>query len=115
MTESDDPGRPGGAPTVACDRCGREWDLEYELSELGVGNQATEQFALDHHRHTGHFPDGVSTWRAACRRCPASAERLAERAARRWAETHARHTRHAVELTHADLDSPTHVEPPTEG
>jgi hypothetical protein len=87
-------------PTVSCERCGREWELDYELTELGVGNQAFEQFALDHQRHTGHFPDGVTTWRAVCRRCPERVERLSEDGARRWAETHARHTRHAVAVRH---------------
>jgi hypothetical protein len=85
---------------VSCRRCDREWELDYELTELAVGNQAFEQFALDHQRHTGHFPDGVSTWRAACRHCPERVERLAEDGARRWAETHARHTRHAVAVRH---------------
>ncbi len=90
-------------PTIACERCDREWALEYELDELRVGNQAVEQFALDHRRHTGHFPDGVSTWLAECRQCPESSEHLREPAARRFAETHARHTGHAVELAHASL------------
>lgn len=115
MTDNDDAGPSpptDGVPTVACSRCGREWRLEYELSELDVGNQALEQFALDHRRHTGHFPDGVSTWQATCRRCPEAVEHLGERAARRWAETHARHARHAVEVTHADLAEPVRVEPP---
>ncbi|WEL20449.1 hypothetical protein [Halorhabdus sp. BNX81] len=96
-------------PTITCERCGREWDLAYELEELAVGNQALEQFALDHQRHTGHFPDGVSTWQADCRQCPESVQRLDERGARRWAQTHARHTDHAVELTHAD-EEPTLIE-----
>jgi hypothetical protein len=91
-------------PTISCTRCDREWDLAYELDELAVGNQAVEQFALDHRRHTGHFPDGVATWRAECRHCPEGSEHLAERAARRWAETHHRHTRHVVELHHTDED-----------
>jgi len=89
-------------PTVTCLRCGRAWDLGYELDDLGVGNQAVEQFALDHRRHTGHFPDDVATWRADCRRCPEASEHLGERAATRWAETHARHTRHAVVVRGAD-------------
>lgn len=93
-----DPAGVDDTPTIACERCGREWDLAYELDEVQVGNQAVEQFALDHRRHTGHFPDGVATWRAECRRCPEGAERLSEQPARRWAETHARHTGHAVEL-----------------
>ncbi|MFB6108473.1 MAG: hypothetical protein ABEJ82_06500 [Haloplanus sp.] len=83
-------------PTVSCERCGREWTLSYELDELRVGNQALEQFALDHERHTGHFPDGVATWRARCRHCPDGVDRLSAEAARRWAKTHARHTRHDV-------------------
>jgi hypothetical protein len=89
-------------PTITCARCDREWDLAYELDDLSVGNQAVEQFALDHRRHTGHFPDGVATWRAECRHCPEGSEHLGERPARRWAETHHRHTRHAVELCHTD-------------
>ncbi|MFD1633248.1 hypothetical protein ACOZ4L_08640 [Haloplanus ruber] len=89
-------------PTVTCERCGREWDLSYELDELMAGNRAVEQFALDHERHTGHYPDDVATWRAACRHCPSGVERLSESAARRWAQTHARHTRHEVTLQGAD-------------
>jgi hypothetical protein len=85
-------------PTISCSRCNREWDLAYELDELRLGNQAVEQFALDHMQHTGHFPDDVSTWRATCRRCPEHVERLSERGVRRWARTHARHTRHDVEI-----------------
>jgi hypothetical protein len=113
-------GRPdGGAtptdvddtPTVSCSRCDREWDLGYELDELGVGNQAVEQFALDHKRHTGHFPDDVGTWVADCRRCPEGSEHLARHAAERWAETHARHTRHSVAVEHAADDETTVVEP----
>lgn len=88
-------------PTVTCSRCGREWDLSYELDELRVGNQALEQFALDHARHTGHYPDDVATWRASCRICPEGTERLSESSAYRWAETHARHTTHSVEVRHA--------------
>ncbi|WP_135666197.1 hypothetical protein [Halorhabdus rudnickae] len=97
-------------PTVSCERCGREWDLAYELEEVAVGNQAFEQFALDHQRHTGHFPDGISTWQADCRQCPEAVQRLDERAARRWAEIHARHTAHAVALEHADHEEPTLIE-----
>ncbi|MFW5900821.1 MAG: hypothetical protein ACOCTH_03530 [Halodesulfurarchaeum sp.] len=88
-------------PTVSCEQCGREWDLTYELEDLAVGNQALEQFALDHQRHTGHFPDGVSTWRAECRQCPETVQRLEKRSARRWARTHARHTTHSVAIKHA--------------
>ena len=83
-------------PTVTCERCGREWDLSYELDELMAGNRAAEQFALDHERHTGHYPDGV--------------ERLSETAARRWARTHARHTRHDVTLHHAGSEETTLIE-----
>ena len=114
MTDPDDvPGGPTRDPvadslTVSCRRCDREWDLSDELE--AVGNQAFEQFALDHRHHTGHFPDGVATWRAACRHCPEEAERLDESAARRWAETHARHTRHDVEIRHADDDGVSLVE-----
>jgi hypothetical protein len=92
-------------PTVSCTRCGREWDLDYELDELVAGNQAVEQFALDHKRHTGHFPDDVATWLARCRRCPEGVERLSRDAARRWAEQHARHTRHTVVVSHGSDDS----------
>jgi len=100
-------------PTISCERCGRSWDLAYELDELAVGNQAIQQFALDHHRHTGHFPDGVSTWQASCRQCPETVERLEESAAKRWAETHARHTRHSVAIEHGE-DEQTVVTAPTE-
>jgi hypothetical protein len=89
-------------PTVSCSRCGRTWDLAYELDDLAVGNQSFEQFALDHVRHTGHYPDDVTPWVADCRRCPDGERFLSERAATRWAETHARHARHEVSLTHAD-------------
>lgn len=97
-------------PTIACSRCDREWDLAYELDELQVGNQAVEQFALDHLRHTGHYPDDATPWIVSCRRCPDGEEFLSERPARRWAETHARHTRHDVDLHHPDHDEPTVVE-----
>lgn len=93
------------APTVSCARCDRTWDLSYELDELAAGNQSFEQFALDHLRHTGHFPDGVSPWIVSCRNCPDGERFLSARPARRWAETHARHTRHAVEVDHADEDT----------
>lgn len=96
-------------PTVTCKRCDREWDLSKEFDELGVGNHAVEQFALDHQRHAGHFPDGIETWRAKCRNCPEEVERLTRDAATRWAETHARHTRHRVELLHARSDERTIV------
>ena len=99
-------------PTIACSRCDREWDLAFELDELGIGNQAIEQFALDHKRHTGHYPDEVATWRADCRQCPGVEERLSEEAAHRWARTHARHTRHRIAIHHATADETTIVEPP---
>jgi hypothetical protein len=93
---------PANDPTISCRRCGREWDLGAELE--AVGNQAFEQFALDHRRHTGHFPDSVETWRVECRHCPETAERIEEGAARRWANTHVRHTNHAVTVRDADGD-----------
>jgi hypothetical protein len=89
-------------PTVTCSRCDAEWDLEYELETLRVGNRALERFALDHKRHAGHFPDEVRPWTVACERCSDGDEFLAERPARRWAETHARHTGHSVSLEHTD-------------
>ncbi|WP_340101305.1 hypothetical protein [Salinibaculum salinum] len=102
-TEQDDvfdslPEDPGDAPAVTCSRCGRSWELDYELDDLKVGNRALEQFALDHHRHTGHFPDDVTPWIADCRNCPDEERFLSEQPARRWAETHTRHTRHSVSL-----------------
>ncbi len=97
-------------PIVSCSRCNREWDLAYELDELAAGNRAVEQFALDHERHTGHYPDCVTPWVAACRRCPDGSRFLEERPARRWARTHARHTGHAVELASPD-DEEAVVEP----
>ncbi|ELZ31208.1 hypothetical protein C474_09527 [Halogeometricum pallidum JCM 14848] len=100
---TDDDARPhdiDDTPTVTCSRCDQEWTLDYELDDLEVGNQSFEQFALDHMRHTGHFPDGVSPWLVACRRCPEGERFLSEGPARRWAETHARHARHAVEIEH---------------
>ncbi|WP_309221791.1 hypothetical protein [Halorussus sp. MSC15.2] len=108
LPNGDDPtGEEFDAPTISCQRCDRTWDLSTEFEELGVGNHAVEQFALDHERHTGHFPDDVSTWRATCRNCTEVVERLARDAATRWAETHVRHTRHAVELSHAGSDETT--------
>lgn len=92
-----------GIPRVTCSRCGQAWDLDYELDDLRAGNRAVEQFALDHERHTGHFPDDVTPWIVDCRQCPDREGYLTERPARRWAETHARHTGHAVD-----------VRPPTE-
>ncbi|WP_255151386.1 hypothetical protein [Halorarius halobius] len=97
-------------PTVSCSRCDEEWSLAYELDELAMGNRAVEAFAIDHQQHTGHFPDGVTPWVAACRRCPEAVERLEESGARRWARTHARHTGHAVDLDHASRDDPERVE-----
>lgn len=108
----EDPEEIDDTPTITCERCGRAWDLAYELDEMAVGNLAVEQFALDHQRHTGHFPDGISTWQAICRNCPEEIQRLEEDAARRWAETHARHTRHMVTLEHADSEEKTLVEQP---
>ncbi|WP_181685719.1 hypothetical protein [Halorhabdus salina] len=106
MTDDDDLGTDPDVvddlPTVTCERCDREWELEYELEEMAVGNQALEQFALDHQRHTGHFPDGLAVWQADCRHCPESVQRLEERGARRWATTHARHTNHDVTLVGDD-------------
>ena len=86
-------------PTLTCSRCDREWDLTYELEDLQVGNRAVEQFALDHQRHTGHYPDGVTPWLADCQQCPEREPFLAERPAHRFAEGHARHTGHPVTLT----------------
>jgi hypothetical protein len=94
-------------PMVTCSRCGEEWDLEYELDTLRVGNRAVERFALDHKRHAGHFPDEVQPWCVACKQCPDADEFLTERPARRWAETHARHTGHEVSLRHANGGSTT--------
>jgi hypothetical protein len=89
-------------PTVTCTRCDRSWDLTFELDELQVGNRALERFALDHRRHTGHYPDAVTPWVVSCRQCPDEERFLSEQPARRWARTHTRHTRHTVEL-----ESPT--------
>lgn len=94
----DDPVTVDDIPRVACTRCDREWALEYELEELRAGNRAVEQFALDHQRHTGHFPDDVRPWLVDCRRCPDGDGYLTERPARRWAKTHARHTGHRVAI-----------------
>ncbi len=109
--ESAAPDDVDDVPTVTCSRCSRSWDLAYELDELRVGNQAVEKFALDHRQHTGHFPDDVTAWVADCRQCPEREEFLAERPARRWAETHARHTRHALELRGGEADEPAVVDP----
>lgn len=91
-------------PTVSCTRCDTRWTLAYELDELQVGNQAVEQFALDHKRHTGHLPDDVSPVVVSCERCPDGEEFLSIRPATRWAQTHARHTGHVVRLQDADGD-----------
>lgn len=99
VAEDTDPSNP---PTITCSRCDREWELTFELEELHAGNRAIEQFALDHERHTGHFPDGVTPWLVECQQCPASDRYLEDRPARRWARTHARHTTHAVEVTPPD-------------
>lgn len=85
-------------PTVSCARCDRTWQVDYELEELSAGNRAIEQFALDHERHTGHYPDDVTPWIISCQRCPDSERFLTERPARRWARTHARHTRHTLTI-----------------
>ena len=85
-------------PTISCSRCNRTWKIDYELEELSAGNRAIEQFALDHERHTGHFPDDVTPWIASCRRCPDRERYLTEHPTRRWAITHTRHTGHSVEL-----------------
>jgi hypothetical protein len=98
-------------PTVTCSRCDRSWQLHYELEDMQVGNQAVEQFALDHYRHTGHFPDDVTPWLVDCRECPQGDEFLSEGPARRWAETHARHTRHTVAVEVPDGDGPELVAP----
>lgn len=108
-TDPDDP--PAGdeepadnTPTISCSRCDRTWRLDFELDALYAGNQAFEQFALDHERHTGHFPDGVTPWVVDCQQCPDGERFLDERPARRWAETHARHTRHTVDLDNPETD-----------
>ena len=111
MTDSEEsPPSPDGIPTVSCTRCDEQWTLSFELDDLGVGNRAVEQFALDHRRHTGHFPDDVTPWLVDCRNCPDEDRFLAEPPARRWAETHARHTGHAVTLESPEADEPTVVE-----
>lgn len=92
-------------PTVSCSRCGREWELSYELDELHAGNRAVEQFAMDHYRHTGHYPDDVSPWQIECQHCPEREQFLAERPARRFASTHVRHTNHTVELRDPETES----------
>jgi hypothetical protein len=108
---TDEIGEIDDVPTISCLRCDREWDLSYELDVIAVGNQAIEQFALDHKRHTGHFPDDAATWLARCRNCPEEVERLSSNAVRRWAETHARHTRHSVAVSHGTDGESELVEP----
>ena len=98
-------------PVITCERCDDEWRLTYELETLQVGNQAVEQFALDHERHTGHFPDDVTPWIATCRRCPDREAFLSEGPARRWALTHARHARHDVTIAHGNEAEETVVDP----
>ena len=94
-----------GVPTVSCSRCGRTWTLDVELAELHAGNRAVEQFAMDHHRHVGHYPDDVRPWIVDCQRCPDGDVYLEERPARRWALTHARHARHEVVVRPPDPDA----------
>jgi hypothetical protein len=98
-------------PTITCSRCDRTWELTYELETLYAGNQAFEQFALDHKRHTGHFPDDVSPWLVDCQQCRDEDAYLDERPARRWAETHARHTGHPVDLSYVAGDVDERIEP----
>lgn len=101
---ADESGEYDNVPTIICSRCDSEWDLTYELDVLRLGNQSGEQFALDHMRHTGHFPDSVSPWTVDCRQCPSSEQFLSERPATRWATTHARHTRHTVAVNHPEQE-----------
>ena len=98
-------------PTICCSRCDKTWELSYELETLYAGNQAFEQFALDHKRHTGHFPDDISPWVVDCQQCPDAEAYLDERPARRWAETHARHTSHPVELRYEAGGIDERIEP----
>ncbi|MFB6284376.1 MAG: hypothetical protein ABEK59_10675 [Halobacteria archaeon] len=100
-----DPVDPENTPTVSCENCSREWSLDYELEELHAGNTAVEQFAMDHARHTGHYPDDVTPYIADCCNCIDGESFLSERPARRWAEVHARHTNHTVELSYGDSSS----------
>gem|GEM_PF-546167 len=105
--DATDPDAVDDLPTIRCSICDREWDLAYELDELAAGNRAAEQFALDHERHTGHYPDEMTPWIADCRACPDGERFLAERPARRFAHTHARHTGHSVDLVNPDDDGET--------
>jgi len=109
MTDSDDTPEEM-TPTVECSRCGQSWDLSYELDQRHAGNQALEQFAMDHHRHTGHFPDDVTPWVVDCRHCPEQDRYLSERPAKRFAETHARHTDHALTVDGPEIDQPLRIE-----
>lgn len=102
-------------PSVECSRCGRTWELSYELDQRHAGNQALEQFAMDHHRHTGHFPDEVRPYTVNCRRCPEADQYLSERPARRFAETHARHTGHSIELSGPGIEEPEQFGPDSSG
>ena len=95
-------------PTVTCSRCDRSWDLEYELDDLQVGNRALERFALDHRRHTGHYPDDVTPWVVSCRNCPDEERFLSAEPARRCAQTHVRHTRHSVAVE-SPLEEPVEI------
>ncbi|MFB6188540.1 MAG: hypothetical protein ABEI57_01530 [Halapricum sp.] len=63
-------------------------------------------------RHTGHFPDGISTWQVTCQQCPEQIQRLEDIAARRWTKTRARHTRHTVAIEHADAAETTVIDAP---
>jgi len=100
----DSPDDPDRVPTVTCSQCDRSWALDHELDELQAGNRALEQFALDHHRHTGHYPDDVTPWVVACRHCVQREQFLGEPPARRWAKTHARHTGHEVAFRPPESD-----------
>jgi len=102
VPETDGSDHVDDVPAVSCSRCGRTWALGYELDALQVGNRALERFALDHRRHTGHFPDEITPWLVDCRACPDEDAFLSEDPARRWARTHARHT---VELTPPEGES----------
>lgn len=112
-TEGSEQSAPpaNGAPTVTCSRCDDEWTLGYELDELQAGNRAVEQFAMDHRRHTGHYPDDVTPWVVSCRQCPQQEEFLAERPARRFGKTHVRHTSHTVELLDPDESASSSIQP----
>ncbi|SNR48587.1 hypothetical protein SAMN06264855_10955 [Halorubrum vacuolatum] len=106
-----DPDAVDDVPTVRCSICDHEWDLAYELDDLLAGNRAVERFAMDHERHTGHYPDGVTPWIVTCRICPAGEQFLAERPANRFARTHARHTGHPIDVHAPDADVADTVDP----